>query len=205
MTTEYRTRQEAQLKKFLAWREAQGGLELPVTLHTLLRPEQQARIAWIVQHATGRVLEVGTSWGYVLARIRTEKPGDHTGIDITEWNVDLAKTLCPDLNFLVGDARELRFANRSYDTVLLAEILEHLSWPAEVHQAIREACRVSRDTILVTVPDGDQDSSEATSKKHQYLLDKPHQDELATMIWQQGFAVAVMNIGPFLCWKAVRE
>ena len=170
--TEYRLRQAAQLRKFRAWRQAEGGIELPVTLHTFLKPQQQARIAWLVEGAVGRVLEVGCSWGYVLAQVHSRNPGEHVGLDKTAWNVELARRFCPELEFEVGDARDLKLRSKHFDTVLLAEVLEHLLWPDEVKQAIQQAIRVARQRVLITFPDGEMETDEATSMKHAWLADR---------------------------------
>ena len=135
--TPYRLKQEAQLAKFQAWKEAQGGLELPVTLHTLLKPEQQARISWLAAQAIAPVLEVGTSWGMVLAYIHTQSPHEYnTGVDIAPWNVELARLLCPQLRFFQDDARSLDFDTGAFSTVILAEVLEHLVFPEDVRKAV---------------------------------------------------------------------
>jgi hypothetical protein len=49
----------------------------------------------------------------------------------------------------VGDARALPFEDDSFDTVLLAETLEHLENPG---LAWSEACRVARGRVIMTVP-----------------------------------------------------
>ena len=204
MPPEYRDRQEAQLKKFLAWKEAEGGLELPVTLHTMLKPQQQKRVEWIVANATGKVLEVGCSWGMVLASINARRPGLHAGIDIAPWNVDLARLLCPSLGFRVADAKKLPYADRSFDTVVAAEILEHLLWPDEVFLALSEALRVARERVLITVPDGRQETGEANSLKHPYLMDQERLDALLRYVGGNSNCASAMTLGPFICITIVK-
>lgn len=48
-----------------------------------------------------------------------------------------------------GSALSLPFRERSFDTVVLCEILEHLEAPGH---ALREAARIARQRIIVTVP-----------------------------------------------------
>lgn len=194
--TPYRERQLAQLAKHKEWQKAQGGLELPVRLTTLLKPEQQKRIRWLRRMSVGVVLEVGTSWGYVLAAVTAGNnaiappPDIHVGLDIAEWNVDLARLLCPEpnLRFDVGDALSLPYPPESFDTVILAEVLEHLAWPDGVFKAVANAKNVARNRVLITVPDGRKDTDEARSPKHQYLMDLEHLEELLTWLpgapWQ---------------------
>lgn len=195
----YRGRQEAQLEKFLAWQKAEGGLELPVTLHTMLKPKQQRRVEWLIANAKGRVLEVGCSWGMVIASINAKVPGRHVGIDIAPWNVELARLLCPDLEFRVADARDLPFPDKSFDTVVAAEILEHLLWPDDVFRALDETLRMARDQVLITIPDGRHETEEALSCKHRYLMDQERLDVLCRYLLAHGGRLNSVTLGPFIC------
>lgn len=174
--TNYTERQQAQFRKFMAWVKKEGGVEGPTQLRTLFNPHQLERMEWLKQNAAGRILEVGTNFGAVLAYM-----GGHVGVEINPANVELARLLSPDLEFQVGDATALPFPDRSFETVAVPETLEHLDFPEGVRLAIREACRVASGRVLVTMPDGAKDSDEATSFKHCFLLDEPTLAELLTM------------------------
>jgi ubiquinone/menaquinone biosynthesis C-methylase UbiE len=54
-----------------------------------------------------------------------------------------------NISFAVGDAYRLPFADRSFDTVTLLEVLEHLERPSD---AVSEAVRVARERVIITVP-----------------------------------------------------
>lgn len=164
--------QREQLDRYLKWVEEEGGMELPVRLQTFLKPEQQARIRWIKRHSEGEIAEIGCSWGYILACV-----GGQTGVDINPQLIQLAHILSPSLEFHVGDARDLSFLKKTYDTVLLCEILEHLPYE-DVPRAIAEARRVCRKKILITLPVGEH----VTSVRHQWVLTKTRLDELLRML-----------------------
>lgn len=89
----------------------------------------------------GRVVEIGFGNGTVTAALRAR------GLEVT--TVDLDPELGPDV---VGDIRQLPFPAGSFDTVLAAEVLEHLPW-AEVGGAITEIARVAIRGAVVSVPD----------------------------------------------------
>jgi SAM-dependent methyltransferase len=128
------------------------------------RPDIQARarerIAWLVENARGRVLDLGCSQGVttiLLARAGHEA----VGVDLDPGQIERA---CAELSarpapvreragFRTGDAAALDFGEASFDTVILGEILEHLADPRPV---LREAARVVRDdgVVLVTTPFG---------------------------------------------------
>lgn len=195
----YRERQEKQLKAYLEWQEKEGDEELPVQLTTLMAPHQRARLDWLRNNVTGEVLEVGTNYGLVLCYVKDPNIQGHAGIDINPKNITLAKILAPNVDFRVGDAKKLEFEDNSFDTVMLPEVLEHLLWPNEVEQAIKEALRVARQRILITVPDGRRDTPDATNFKHGWLADAEHERQIMkwlhegksqpSMIFQQGFCL----------------
>lgn len=172
----YRDRQKAQLDKFFVWKEAEGGEELPIQLSTLFKPHQLERIEWLKRNRAGYTLEVGCNWGLVLAYI-----GGHVGVDISQMNIELARVLSPDAKFYVNDAVALPFLDRTFQTVAVPETLEHLDFPDQVRQAIKEACRVSWHRVLITMPDGAADTPEATSFKHRFLLDEAVLADLLAM------------------------
>ncbi len=61
----------------------------------------------------------------------------------------LASARKPGL-YVGGDGRALPFLTDSFETVILAEILEHVTEPRKF---IREALRVARRRLVVTIPE----------------------------------------------------
>lgn len=88
----------------------------------------------------GHVLEVGTGLGLTSWIMR------RWGLRVTELDID------PALNpACVGDLRSMPFAGDSFDTILIAEVLEHLPFE-ELGPALAELRRVSRRHVVVTLP-----------------------------------------------------
>ena len=77
----------------------------------------------------------------------------YRGIDIDESLVARCQAQFPDFRFRVGDCRMLPFKPRSFDTVILVEVLEHLRTPGDALRALQEACRVARRCVAATTPD----------------------------------------------------
>lgn len=169
-------RQRAQLERYLTWVQEEGGVEGPTWLDTIWKPQQQQRLGWLKERCVGRIMELGCSWGWVLSYC-----GGHVGVDHNEQNIALARILNPTREFVVADVRNLPFPELYVDTVMAPDVLEHLPWE-DVSLAIREAKRVARVKVLITVPNGGLDTREATSMKHQYLADSERQRAMARML-----------------------
>ncbi|WP_158841426.1 class I SAM-dependent methyltransferase [Saccharothrix deserti] len=85
-----------------------------------------------------RLLDIATGPGYVAAAA-SRRGARAIGLDFSAQMVDKARELFPDVNFRVGDALDLPFADAVFDRVVMNFGLLHLSDP---ERAIREACRV---------------------------------------------------------------
>jgi hypothetical protein len=86
------------------------------------------------------VLEVGPGAGHTTWLLR------NFGLKPTTLDFDPA--LQPDI---VGDVTELDCADKSYDCVLCAEVLEHIPF-VELPKALRELRRVARQAVVISVP-----------------------------------------------------
>lgn len=102
------------------------------------------RRIWLVKNIDKgeRVLDVGGGVGEMFS-----------GTDIDFTIIDNRSGLSEDAklpdNFIEGDAHNLPFEDDSFDVVVLADILEHVSDPIQV---LREAHRVTKSKVLITVP-----------------------------------------------------
>jgi ubiquinone/menaquinone biosynthesis C-methylase UbiE len=100
-----------------------------------------------------RVLEVGCGGGELAARLFGRPAGGrpiaYTGIDISPAQVEAAQARLPGQTVRVGSAYSLPFPDRSFDLVVLCEVLEHLDRPAD---GLDEAVRVAGGHVLVSVP-----------------------------------------------------
>lgn len=180
MNAEEARRQKQQLGRYLSWMTQEGTQELPTRLDTMVQPDQISRMEWLKGKCWGEVLEVGCNFGLVSAWCNTK-----AGIDLNPANVQLAKLLAPERLFEVGDAVRLPFTNGSFDTVMLPEVLEHITWD-EIALAIDEAWRVSCEKILITMPDGEDDTPNAINFKHQWLCTTEKLVALTMMIERFG-------------------
>lgn len=110
------------------------------------QPEQLKRIEFVISNAEGRVLDLGCDSGYILS-----KCGGGVGIDISVLRLKAAKHWNFFLILVQSLAEHLPFG-QVFDTVIAAELLEHVLDPEAV---LAEASRVlnSAGKFIVTVPD----------------------------------------------------
>lgn len=98
------------------------------------------RADWIRNHSEPPVLEVGCADGYIYKG--WDKEDLVTRLDLDTYSFPRGK-------FVQGNAENLPFLSNNFETVVLAEVLEHVR---DVGKTLREAYRVTRYQILYTTP-----------------------------------------------------
>lgn len=115
------------------------------------------------------ILDVGSGRGVFLFPLLREFPNTNiTSIEILPNRLELLNTIrlggIDNLEVLNQDLTNLTFKDNSFEVVTILEVLEHIK---EVKQAIKEAIRVSKRFIVITVP-----SKEDNNPEHIHLLTK---------------------------------
>lgn len=102
--------------------------------------------------AKGIVLDVGCAdgqgWMFPTPQDAVTNPPNIRGIsfaDCDEWII----SWCPEVKVIRCFAENIPLPDKSVDTVCLGDILEHVKDPDKV---LQEAKRLTRDRIIVTVP-----------------------------------------------------
>ncbi|MBI1905648.1 MAG: class I SAM-dependent methyltransferase [Rhodocyclales bacterium] len=97
-----------------------------------------------------RLLDVGCAKGFMLHDLQTLIPGlQVAGVDVSGYAIEYAmESVCDQLQ--VADARELPFADASFDVVISINTIHNLERD-ECAQALREIERVGRGRAFVTV------------------------------------------------------
>jgi SAM-dependent methyltransferase len=106
-----------------------------------------------------RVLDAACGEGYGTALLQAAGASPATGLDVDERTLAHARSRHPGPDFVVGDVRELPFADDSFDLVACFETIEHVPDPDGVLVELR---RVLADDGLLLV---------STPNKHEYLVE----------------------------------
>jgi len=87
-----------------------------------------------------RVLDVGCGCGVPVARALSAAGYDVTGVDVSEVQIDRARSLVPGATFIRADAMSVRFAPASFDAVISFYAIFHLPIEAQPLLLKRAAC-----------------------------------------------------------------
>lgn len=89
------------------------------------------------------VIEIGARDGH-FSRLLPDYFDEVTALDLTKPDLKI-----PRVTTVAGDIRKLQFADRSFDCVFCAEVLEHID---RLEEAATEIARVARRHLVIGVP-----------------------------------------------------
>ena len=108
----------------------------------------RAFVRFASRHAGESILDLGCGYGAYSLALKAE--GRRCiGSDI---NLDYLKRASEGGLPVVAARGPLPFRDKSFDTVLLLEVIEHVP---DIHAVLKEAFRVARRNVLVTVPNAE--------------------------------------------------
>ena len=126
------------------------------------------------------LLDVGSGRGAFLWPFMDEFPNVETfSLDLLPHRIDVLQKVRDGgilrLHPMLGDVRQLDFDDSSMDVVTLLEVLEHIP---DVEAAVRNAVRIAKQCVVVSVPSKPDDNPE-----HIHLLTK---DKLTALFNEAG-------------------
>ncbi len=97
------------------------------------------------------ILELGCGKGRNAAVLAKKSGTKVVGVDLSEENIQIARTSYPELRFEVGSAEELNFPDASFDEIYAYDIFEHVD---DLPKCALEAVRVlkPKGKLIVNVP-----------------------------------------------------
>lgn len=121
------------------------------------------------------VLDVGAGDGLISSLL------DIKGIDNDEEGVRLAREKGADV--ILGDAYQIPFEDESFDSVLMADVLEHLEFP---EKGLLEARRVLKKYLYITTP-------ERSDKMSKFHYQEWTHKELEELVERSGFKLVKLG------------
>ena len=156
------------------------------------------------------LLDAGCGEGFVLNAVAEAYPDMKlTGIDTSEQAIEYAKEHFGEkARFRPGSVYKLPFSDKSFDTVLCSEVLEHVDDP---NRAVGELKRAARKYVVISVPHepyfqwlnnmgklirvtGDPEHVNFWTSKTFPAFIRAHFDE-PSFEWRQFYQIAVARVG----------
>lgn len=126
-------------------------------------------VKFAAEHSGKEILDLGCATGDYCKNLQVIG-FDCTGVDINPQYIKIARSNGINAHVMKGD--DLNFPDDTFDTVLLFEVLEHVDNP---HKVLKEAKRVARKNILITVPNCTQiPQLRHSGLTYEHVLEKDH-------------------------------
>jgi len=153
------------------WENEFDGQEHYMTAYDYNEYAQIRRIIFNYVDENDQVLDVGCASGNSLELGEsTGKKFMYKGVDYTKSFIEACHKRRPDVDWEVQDARKLLETDKSWDEVILYDVLDNLDgWET----AIDEAIRVARKRIVITMwKDKDMEAKLDYLKEKEIAVDK---------------------------------
>jgi len=89
----------------------------------------------------GVILDAGCGSGFLIHKLGSMETR-FIGLDLGRVEIKSAASKCPLADFVIGDATQLPFREKTFDWVICTEVLEHLKNP---YSAVKEFRRVLKE------------------------------------------------------------
>jgi len=96
----------------------------------------------------GRLLEIGCAAGFLLRAAR-DRGFDPVGVEMSEWASGVARDRF-NLDVRTGRLEDMGFESDSFDAVVLADVIEHLTEPRQTVREIRRVLAPGGRLLLLT-------------------------------------------------------
>lgn len=127
-------------------------------------------IEFATRYCGKHILDLGCATGNYMAEF-TRRGYDCVGVDVNPAYIERAKKRGLNVH-LVTD--KLPFPDKSFDTVVMFEVAEHLP---DIVSVLAEARRVARKNIILSVPNCEEfDGLQQSGLIYEHFLDKDHKN-----------------------------
>ena len=149
-------------------------------------------------HIKGSVIEVGCGGGGIVKAIKRSRPDlEVYGVDISKNAIEFAKKNSEGVNFIIGDIDKLTFNQKSFDAVVVFDVLEHIQ---DDKRALTEIKRILKPKGILSlfVPlDGSPFTLQGIAKSLGFIPKKTYaghvhqysEKEVINLLKESGFLV----------------
>jgi 2-polyprenyl-6-hydroxyphenyl methylase/3-demethylubiquinone-9 3-methyltransferase len=125
----------------------------------------QERVHWVCKHVQGdSILDIACGSGATAVLLACEGK-QVLGIDTDPFSIAEANSLRQEeaesvqlrLSFLNADVMEYDFKGKKFDSIILAEVLEHLLFPEQLLRKVKSLLKGESSQVVITVPFGIND------------------------------------------------
>ena len=121
-------------------------MELKTLIKEMENNSQQARLAKIASMIEGNtILDAGAGAGQLKKHIQADKT--YEALEAEQSFVNHLRASA--IRATQGNITQIPYADKTFDTVIAAEILEHLENPG---LGLSECMRVAKDQVIITLP-----------------------------------------------------
>ncbi len=142
----------------------------------------------------GRLLEIGCAVGFLLVAAR-ERGFDVMGVEMSEWASGIARERF-GLDVRCGKLEDLGLEDDSFDVVVLADVIEHLTHPDRTLREIRRVLKPGGRVLLLT-PDAGSVMARVLGQRWWGLLDDHYfyfsRSTLRRFLENEGFEVETLK------------
>ncbi len=142
----------------------------------------------------GRLLEIGCAVGFLLRAAR-DRGFETVGVEMSEWASGIARDQF-DLDVRCGTLEQAALEADSFDVVVLADVIEHLTDPASTVREIRRVLKPGGRLVLLT-PDAGSLLAKLLGTRWWGLLDDHYfyfsRSTLRRFLENEGFEVEVLK------------
>ena len=121
----------------------------------------------IANWVEGKVLEVGPAFGMLYSHLHFVNRTGYVGFEISQSLIVKAKEFNPLATFIQGDILNNKISDKSFDTVVCLQLLEHFN-EANFTKALSELRRIAKDRIIISVPNKEMIPDKSHIQKFTY-------------------------------------
>jgi len=125
----------------------------------------------LYNYSGGKLLDIGCFDSPLCLNAYIKYGDECTALDFSPVVINRLKRLYPQVNYVQGDAREMKFKHDTFDYVVVGEIIEHMESPEEF---LDEVFRVLKPggILALSTPESECVTNKAVSHQHLWSFEK---------------------------------